>query len=180
MKRKFSPKVSLTFKNNHGYMNYNQYIEAIKLISSDILNKYGLKKIGILALARGALPMAASISHFTGIRDVSVMQLQMTNSDNCFDYGAVKLKNYYLYEYDAFILLEDVIYHGNTTNFAINTLKALNKQILEVYALAIDENFIELPDNKDIKINYVYDIPSEDWLHFLWEEDITNKEKTYE
>ena len=176
MKNKLGNLENIHFKNNHGYMNYPQYISAIKEISSDILRKYKSKNIGILALARGALPMATSISHFTNIRDISVMQLQMTNSDKCFDYGDVRLKNYYLHDYDSFIILEDVIYHGSTTDYAINILKNLNKEILSVYSLAIDENFIELRQNKNIEINYVYNIPTEDWVHFLWEEDILNKE----
>ncbi len=180
MKNRLNKEKYLNFKNEHGYMNYEQYIYAIKKICDDIYSKYNTKNIGLIALARGALPMATSISHFTKIREISIMQLQMTNSDNCFDYGHVKLKKYFLYDYDEFVILEDVIYQGNTTDCAINELRKLGKNVAGVYSLAIDEGFSELKENKNIEINYVFDIPKECWLHFLWEEDILNKEKKYE
>lgn len=118
--------------------------------------------------------MLVTLSHLLGIRKVSIIQTQMSNSDNCHDYGKFR---YISDNLDSSkkecILFEDIIYKGVTTNGVINILKEKDKNVLAVYSLIIDENFknIEI-ENSDIAINYVYEINADDWVYFFWETDL--------
>lgn len=163
-------------KNKVVKFNYTLYFNAVEAICQDILENYDIKdsKIGIIGLARGALPLLVSVSHGIGIRRVSTIQLQMSNSDNCHDYGEVRIISECIDDtVDKFILLEDIIYKGKTTNAAIDLLKRKGKEVLCVYSLVIDEEFknIEI-SNHDIPIKYAYEINQNDWVYFLWEENI--------
>lgn len=163
-------------KNKIVKFDYDLYIKAVEVICSDIIKNYDIKneKIGILGMARGGLPLLVSVSHGIGIREVSSIQLQMSNSDNCHDYGEVRIINECINDnIEKFILLEDIIYKGKTTNAAIEILKNRKKEILCVYSLVMDEGFknIEISNN-DIDIKYVYEINEDDWVYFLWEENI--------
>ena len=155
---------------------YDKYWKAVDAICKDIKTKYDLEnqKIGIVGMARGALPLLVSVSHELGIRKVSTIQLQMSNSDNCHDYGEVRILNQAIYdEFDEYILLEDIIYTGKTTNAATNLLKSINKKVVGVYALIIDEGFKKIEiENNDLQINYAYDLSEDDWVYFLWEKNL--------
>ena len=121
-------------KNKIVKFDYDLYIKAVEAICSDIIKNYDIKneKIGILGMARGGLPLLVSVSHGIGIREVSSIQLQMSNSDNCHDYGEVRIINECINDnIEKFILLEDIIYKGKTTNAAIEILKNRNVYILE-------------------------------------------------
>ena len=82
-------KKRLKSNNREVIFDYGKYIDACKLIAEDIKNNYNLEKddIEIIGLARGGLPMLVTLSHMLGIRHVSMIQTQMSNSDNCHDYG---------------------------------------------------------------------------------------------
>ena len=154
--------------------NYDEYIFACKLIASSIKSNYDLDDIEIIGLARGGLPMLVTLSHLLGIRKVSMIQTQMSNSDNCHDYGELRYisDNLDLNKKNC-ILFEDIIYKGKTTNGVIEVLKNKGKNVLAVYSLIIDENFKNLKGKNDIiPINYVYEIPKDDWVYFFWEVDL--------
>lgn len=155
---------------------YDKYFTAVESICEDIKNNYNVveEKIGILGMARGGLPLLVSVSHGIGVRNVSVIQTQMSNSDNCHDYGEVRFINQCIDEnISKFILLEDIIFKGNTTNAVINILKKMNKEVLCVYSLVIDEDFKKIQiENNDIDIKYAYEIDRDDWVYFLWEQNI--------
>ena len=155
---------------------YNHYIDACKIIAEDIKKNFNLNDIELVGLARGGLPMLVTLSHLLGIREISIIQTQMSNSDKMHDYG------YFRYISDNIrknnkkcILLEDIIYKGVTTNGVIDILKKRKKDIVCVYSFVIDENFknIEIKNN-DIDIKYVYEIDADDWVYFYWEDDIRN------
>lgn len=132
----------LLANNGEIFFDYEMYWKGIEIICDDIRKNYNLAKdkIGILGMARGALPMLVSVSHELEIRNVSTIQLQMSNSDKCHDYGKVKVLNECINNnFEKFILLEDIIYKGQTTNAAINVLKEKGKEVLAVYSLIIDE-----------------------------------------
>lgn len=155
---------------------YQKYWDAIEKICIDIREKFDLSKedIGIVAMARGALPMLVSISHELGIRKVSTIQLQMSNSDKLHDYGNVRVISECINDdFDKFIIFEDIIYKGKTTDKAIDILKNKGKKVLAVYSLIIDEGFenIEIR-NKETNIKYVYEINPDDWVYFFWETDL--------
>ena len=131
-------------------------------------------EIELVGLARGGLPLLVTISHLLNIRRISIIQTQMSNSDNCHDYGEVRYISDNLDDVKRnCILLEDIIYKGKTTNEAINIAKSKNKNVIGVYSLIIDEKFktIEI-ENNDVPINYVYEILADHWIYFFWETDI--------
>lgn len=166
----------LESKNKEVKFDYEKYWFAVETICKDINDKFDIvnNKIGILGMARGALPLLVSVSHKIGIREISIIQLQMSNSDNMHDYGEVRILNEMISDkYDKFILLEDIIYKGKTTDEAIELLKFKNKEVVAVYSLVMDEGFKDISiKNSDVEINYVYDLEKDDWVHFLWEENL--------
>ncbi len=166
----------LISKNNEVKFDYEKYWNAVNAICDDIKKKYDLKneKIGLIGMARGALPLLTSISHELGIREISIIQFQMSNSDNMHDYGNVRLINEMISDnYDCFILLEDIIYKGKTTDAAITHLKSKNKKVIGVYSLIVDEGFKDVTiKNDNVEINYAYDLNKDDWVYFNWECDI--------
>lgn len=154
---------------------YQCYMKACEKICQDIKANYNLEEIEIIGMARGGLPMTVTLSHLLGIRQISMIQAQMSNSDHCHDYGEFR---YMSDNVDSrskkCILFEDIIYKGKTTNGVIDILKARGKEILAVYSLVIDEGFKNIKiKNDDVEINYVYEINQDDWVYFLWEEDLT-------
>lgn len=174
-------KSKLISKNNEVKFDYKKYWDAVYAICNDIKKKYDLKneKIGLIGMARGALPLLTSISHELGIREISIIQFQMSNSDNMHDYGKVRLINEMISDnYDNFILLEDIIYKGNTTDAAITYLKSKNKKVVGVYSLIADEGFKDITiKNNNVEINYAYDLSKDDWVYFYWECNINKLPK---
>lgn len=170
----------LVSKNKEVKFDYEKYWKAVNAICDDIKTKYDFSdnKIGIVGMARGALPLLVSVSHELNIRRVSSIQLQMSNSDNCHDYGKAKILNQAIYdEYEKYILFEDIIYKGQTTNAAVNFLKSKGKDVVEVYSLVIDEGFKNIKiENDNLKISYAYDLTEDDWVYFLWEKNLNAEE----
>lgn len=166
----------LSSTNKELVFDYDCYMNACLEIANSIKEKYNLEeeKIGLLGIARGGLPMLATLSHLLGVRDVSTIQLQMSNSDNCHDYGKVRIISENLIDkYDKFIVLEDIIYKGLSSSKVVDILKEKNKEVIDIYSLIIDEGFlkIEFPYS-DIDINYAYTITEDDWVYFFWESDV--------
>lgn len=154
---------------------YNLYIEACEKIANDIKNKYqDLEEIEIIGMARGGLPMLVTLSHLLGIRKVSMIQTQMSNSDNCHDYGEFRYMSDNIDDSKKkCILFEDIIYKGKTTNGVVDILKKRGKEILEVYSLIADVGFRDIViENNDVNINYVYEIEKDDWVYFFWETNL--------
>ena len=149
-------------------LSWEEFEGLAKEISNDILkDKINKNKICLLAAARGALPLLTYISHKTGIRNVSVIQIQMTNSDTPYDYGKVRLLLEAIREeFEDFIILEDIIYKGNTIKEIINILKNKNKTIKKVYSLILDENY---KSNCEYKIYSASLLKEEKWIKFPWE-----------
>lgn len=166
----------LTGKNKVVKFDYAKYMSACKLIAQDIKDKYDLTRndIELVGIARGGLPMLVTLSHLLDIRRISMIQTQMSNSDNCHDYGNFRYMNDNLDDTKRkCILFEDIIYKGKTTNGVINKLKEKNKEICAVYSLIIDEGFKDIEiDNSDVEINYIYEIKKDDWVYFFWETDL--------
>ena len=155
---------------------YIHYIDACKKIAEDIKKNYDLEnnEIELIGMARGGLPMLVTLSHLLGIRKVSMIQTQMSNSDNCHDYGKFRyMSDNINSNIKKCILFEDIIYKGVTTNGVVDLLKKRNKDILAVYSLVIDEEFKNIKiSNNDINIKYVYEIEKDDWVYFFWEIDL--------
>ena len=149
------------------------FIEAVDLISKDILEKYGNKKdkIGLIGLARGGLPLLVAVSHKTNIRKINVVQIQMTNSNDRWDYGDAKWVNGYIDdEIDEFIVFEDMVSHGRSVNLLVNELKRMGKKVLAIYSLFMNEDMKKLSlDDEYMDILYVNLICQKQWVYFFWE-----------
>ena len=171
-------KILLKSENKIIKFNYNHYIEACKIIADDIRKNFDLEheNIELIGMARGGLPMLVTLSHLLGIRQISMIQTQMSNSDNCHDYGKFRYMSDNIDDSKKkCILLEDIIYKGTTTDGVIDILKEREKEILGVYSLIIDRGFNNIDiKNNDIDIKYVYEIVEDDWVYFYWETDIRN------
>lgn len=157
--------------------NYKLYIKAIEAISNDIINNPDLNsdRVGLVGLARGALPMLTSVSHFTGKRIISTIQNKMTNSDNCFDYGDISNLSINLHsDFDKFILLEDIVYKGKTITKSVDLIQQSGKEVLAIYTLIIDENFPKY-NKLDLPIKYCYNLKADQWVYFLWETNINER-----
>lgn len=155
---------------------YEHYIDACKIMAEEIKNNYDLENddIELIGMARGGLPMLVTLSHMLGVRKVSMIQTQMSNSDNCHDYGKFRYMSDNIdNSRKKCILLEDIIYKGTTTNGVIDILKERGKEVVGVYSLIIDKGFknIEISNN-EVDIKYVYEINEDDWVYFFWETDL--------
>ena len=165
----------LESKNKIVKFDYEHYIDACKKMAEEIKANYDLNDdVELIGMARGGLPMLVTLSHMLGIRQISMIQTQMSNSDNCHDYGKFRyMSDNISKDKTKCILLEDIIYKGTTTNGVIDILKEKNKEILGVYSLIIDAGFKDIEiKNNDIEIKYVYEINADDWVYFFWETDI--------
>lgn len=162
---------------------YDLFMESMISICSDIKVKYGdyLLEIGIIGIARGGLPMVVTASHILDKREISMIQMKMSNSNSCHDYGEVKYLNDNLNgKFKKYIIFEDIVYKGKTTDAVIDNLKNRGIDVIAVYTLIIDEGFKELCNN-EVELNYCYTILEDAWTFFLWEKDLRGEknEKNY-
>lgn len=169
-------KQTLLSKDKIVKFDYENYIDACKIMAEEIKNNYDLENddIELIGIARGGLPMLVTLSHMLGIRRVSIIQTKMSNSDNCHDYGKFRyISDNIDNSKKKCILLEDIIYKGTTTNGVIDILKERGKEVVGVYSLIIDKGFknIEIL-NSEFAIKYVYEINENDWVYFFWETDL--------
>lgn len=150
-----------------------EFLESVDLISKDIENKYlnEGKNIGLIGLARGGLPLLVAISHRTGIRKINVVQIKMTESNERWDYGKPEWINGFIDENtDEFIIFEDMVSHGRSVNLLVNELTKMNKKVLAIYTLFMNNDMKELSlDNEYMDINYVNLITQKQWVYFFWE-----------
>lgn len=150
-----------------------EFLESVDLISKDIENKYlnEGKNIGLIGLARGGLPLLVAVSHRTGIRKINVVQIKMTESNEKWDYGKPEWVNGFIDEnIDEFIIFEDMVSHGRSVNLLVNELTKMNKKVLAIYTLFMNNDMKELSlDNEYMDINYVNLITQKQWVYFFWE-----------
>lgn len=159
--------------NKEIYFNENMFLNAVDKIASDIRANYNLenKKIGLIGIARGGLPLLVALSHELEIRYISVVQIVMTKSDNTFDYGEAKIHNGYIdADFDEYIILEDVISHGRSVNLLVNELIKRNKKIVAIYTLLMNRDMKDLKlDNEYMDIKFIHLTDPKQWTYFFWE-----------
>ena len=157
------------YKSNRNYqLTWDMFESLSESIVSDIISKnFHKQKICLLGVARGALPLLTYISHHTGIRDISMMHLQMTKSDLPFDYGEVTiLLDAIRDDYDKFIILEDIVYRGQTVQCIQNELEKKNKEICAIYSLIIDSGYDNIEIHQQIKAAGL--LKNNIWVRFPW------------
>jgi orotate phosphoribosyltransferase len=128
--------------------------------------------VSLLGMASGALPFLTKISHLTGIRDISIVQAELTLSDNPHDRGNVATVTLEAIRKDKtnFILLEDIIHTGKSIKTAIDLLHKENKNISGIVSLVATSDFSEKNlDCPETPIYAIYQIPENGWIEFPWE-----------
>jgi len=154
------------------------FLKAVELISNDIETNYKNKKnkIGLIGLARGGLPLAVAVSHRVDIRRLNVVQIQMTNTNNKWDYGEAKILDGYIdNDIEEFIIFEDMVSHGRSINLLINELLKKGKKVIAVYSLFMNEDMKNIYlDNEYMDIKYVNLISQKQWVNFFWEKGYLN------
>ena len=150
-------------------LNWSDFEALAQIIVNHIIeNKLHLKNVCLLGNARGALPLLTYVSHHTGIREISIIQLKRTKSDLPFDYGEVTiLLKAIRNDFVNFIVLEDIVYKGHTIHQIQNELQKENKKIIEIYSLVIDEKYKN--DIVKIKVKSASIIAENKWVKFPWE-----------
>lgn len=152
---------------------YEMYMQACIKIAKDIKEKYDLSdpNLGFLGIARGGLPLVTTISQLLNFRNISFIQCKMTNSDNPHDYGDFKLLGSYIEANKTnFILFDDILYKGKTSDGVIEYLNSKNIEAKDLYTLVVDESFNN--NSKKISYNSGYECKKDSWIHFFWVEDI--------
>jgi hypoxanthine phosphoribosyltransferase len=159
----------LEIKNNKTYMSWADFDRIADKFAAEIRKLNPSNKACLLGIARGGLPILTVMSHKTGIRNLSVLHLQITNSEASYDYGNIRLVLDALrHDCDEYIILEDIIETGQTLSFIIKHLTEQNKKIRAVFSLVIREGF------KDAGIVPIFGGcmgKPKSWLCFPWEQD---------
>jgi hypoxanthine phosphoribosyltransferase len=161
----------LVSNNHNAYITLDKFRRALEIIASDICQYKG-DDVCLLGIARGGLPLMTGVSHFSGIRDVTSIQIQMNKSDKQNDYGQAFVRDASFNDkFDKYILFEDIVYKGQSINHVANILKEKGKEVLAIYSLVMDDNFVNdsVFKHEDIPIKYVYGITKDDWVYFPWE-----------
>jgi hypoxanthine-guanine phosphoribosyltransferase len=152
-------------------LSWDKFEKLSNIIVNDIfISNFHLEKVSLLGIARGALPLLSYVSHHTKIRDLSICQLKMTNSDKPFDYGTSSiLLKAIRNDFDKFILFEDIIFRGQTIKLVQDELYKENKAILAIYSLLVDESY----ENQFItaQVRSAALVKQNHWVKFPWESD---------
>lgn len=169
--------------NNECRLSLEAYLNACDIVSNNILELLQEKQIDkddvlLIGVARGGLPLLVGVSHRTGIRNISTIQVKMNKSDNKDDYGKAEILNF---NYDNlkkyYIVFEDIIYKGQSVNLILDSLKEERKKVLSIYSLVIDEDFLNTHVFKyDLNlIKPCYRIKKDSWTYFFWEKGYRNE-----
>lgn len=153
--------------------NEDLFIYSVSKIAEDIKkNFYMSKKIGLVGIARGALPLLVAVSHELGIRNVNVFQVVMSKSDSEFDFDEVaKIYDGYVDKScDCYIIFEDIVSKGRSVNVLLEEFLKKKLEVSAVYSLFVKEDFIESGKLLgDTDLRYVFPFKTGEWVYFFWE-----------
>ena len=149
------------------------FIYSVSKIAEDIKKNFDMsKKIGLVGIARGALPLLVAVSHELGIRNVNVFQVVMSKSDNEFDFDKVaKIYDGYVDKScDCYIIFEDIVSRGRSVNVLLEEFLKEKLEVSAVYSLFVKEDFIESGKLlEDTDLRYVFPLKADEWVYFFWE-----------
>lgn len=148
------------------------FIYSVSKISEDIKKSLDMnKKIGLVGIARGALPLLVAVSHELGIRDVNVFQVVMSKSDEEFDFGKAKVCDGYVDEgCDCYIIFEDIISEGRSVNALLKEFLKKKLNVYSIYSLFANKCFIKSGKLLvDTCMKYVFPLKEDEWVYFFWE-----------
>ena len=123
-----------------------EFLYAIDLIHEDIENKYKNKKIGLLGISRGGLPLLIAISYRTNIRKVDIIQIdQIEKDDN-------NKEAYILNDTISDDIEEYIVFENKRINNKIKKEIDLKEVILlDLYKKIEKRGFLVYYKNKELK-----------------------------
>lgn len=162
--------------NREAFLTPEMYIASCDEIAeeiSDIITTMNIDidEIGLIGIARGGLPLMVGVSHRTGIRDCSSIQIKMNKSDNKDDYGIAHYINGNISAKKYYFVFEDIIYKGQSINILMNSIKNKANDVLGIFSIVQDSGFKEnnvFTYNQSI-VKSSYLLPKDEWTYFFWE-----------
>ncbi len=167
----------LPSENKEAKLTPEKYITACNLVASDIEKILKEKNIDVedvlmVGVARGGLPLMVGVSHRTGIRNCTSVQIKMNKSDNKNDYGKAHILNGQVDKNKKYyFVFEDIIYKGQSVNLLMDTLGVDAEKVLGIYTLVVDDNF-EATHVFNYDLNLIktcYKLHQDHWTYFYWE-----------
>lgn len=154
-------------------LSWEEFDEAC-IAALDFINNlnFSHKNTCLLGMARGALPFMTKMSHIMCVRDISVVQAELTRSDTPHDRGnkARVVLAAVRKDKSNFIVLEDIIHTAKSVNTAIKILQSDNKHIKAIISLVATADFCSSSLlTPDVPIFIAYKIPEDAWIEFPWE-----------
>ncbi len=142
---------------------WDDIIRAIKDISNQIeRSKYSFNSI--VAIQRGGLIPAVMLSHFFGIRDMEVISVQRTSTDNLqADTHTPRISPIeYDYSGKKVLIVDDIVGEGDT----IQLVKGKLNNCLQVKVASLYINICKCKCNEEIDYHFA-DVNL--WVLFPWE-----------
>jgi xanthine phosphoribosyltransferase len=151
------------------------FVDRAALLVHEQIKQLDVNKI--LIIARGGAILGVKLSHMLNNRNVCYLQMEKTNSNTPHDYGKIKIKNYpKLTKKDKILIVEDIIYKGDSISKAVSFVKSKNAKVIAVSTLIVDELYLAQPNllfaNSKIPIYSAYFCESNQWIRFPWEVSI--------
>lgn len=119
-----------------------------------------------IAIARGGLVPAALLSQITGQRNIDTFCIQRYGSDNKEKaITNIDNKNLMHLKDQRILLVDDLLDHGRTMQFVLNTIKICEPQDIKIAVLYWKPRSIVTPDF------YIEKCDNDNWITFGWESD---------
>lgn len=123
----------------------------------------------LLALARGGTIPAIILSHRLQIREVRFFRSCRTRSNEPHDYGGLLVQDAPRFKpTDKVLIVEDIIYEGETLRAAVNAVLAHGAKPIGAFALVVDESFLSSARGS-VPVVAPYVCGHGQWIRFPWE-----------
>jgi adenine/guanine phosphoribosyltransferase-like PRPP-binding protein len=161
-------------------LNWSHIEKAIIMWSAVLSNK---KFDSLLVMVRGGMVPAVMLSHRMSCRKLRFFQGMRTATNKPRDYCDLTLINLpEIKNNERIVIIEDIVYKGDTTHAAINYIKEKGAKVVCVCTLVVDEDYNKLahPETPRLPLYTGYICPSEAWVRFPWEQPIKGEIKANE
>lgn len=131
----------------------------------------------LLVLVRGGLAPAACLAHRLNKRNLIFLQGMKTGSNKPHDYKKLSVSLLpKVREGEKIVIVEDIIFEGDTAGKAIEYVHAKRGGVVAVCALVADENFLQKKAfGNSIPFVIAHQCKHLKWIRFPWERKIRNE-----
>ncbi len=151
---------------------WDDFMNDTKEISKYIDENFKGKNIGLLGVARGGLPVLTRISHLQKNKNIAVVHVMITDENDVYNESndANIYSEFYKDGIDDYIILEDIIITGKSTEIVARRLKEMNKNVCAICSLcrAMDFENKYFTEN-NIPLMTCHKTDRNDWIEFPWE-----------